>query len=197
MALNRRDLLVTGAVAAMAMPRSAVAQNAPSESIAATPAGTGDVPNNEKKLNIVTLRDLEAEAQKVMAPFGFAYVSGGAGDEWTLRENLAAFNRWVINPDFMNGTGAGDTTTTLLGAKLSYPVITAPVGNQGAVHAQADVPNVKGTGAAGTLYCVSSVSQLSVEDVAAASDGPKWFQLLSLIHISEPTRQAEISYAVF
>lgn len=177
MALNRRDLLVTGAVAAMAMPRSAVAQNAPSESIAATPAGTGDVPNNEKKLNIVTLRDLEAEAQKVMAPFGFAYVSGGAGDEWTLRENLAAFNRWVINPDFMNGTGAGDTTTTLLGAKLSYPVITAPVGNQGAVHAQADVPNVKGTGAAGTLYCVSSVSQLSVEDVAAASDGPKWFQL--------------------
>jgi len=177
MALNRRDLLVTGAVAAMAMPGSAVAQNAPSESIAATPAGTGDVPNNEKKLNIVTLRDLEAEAQKVMAPFGFAYVSGGAGDEWTLRENLAAFNRWVINPDFMNGTGAGDTTTTLLGAKLSYPVITAPVGNQGAVHAQADVPNVKGTGAAGTLYCVSSVSQLSVEDVAAASDGPKWFQL--------------------
>ena len=177
MALNRRDLLVTGAVAAMAMPGSAVAQNAPSESIAATPAGTGDVPNNEKKLNIVTLRDLEAEAQKVMAPFGFAYVSGGAGDEWTLRENLAAFNRWVINPDFMNSTGAGDTTTTLLGAKLSYPVITAPVGNQGAVHAQADVPNVKGTGAAGTLYCVSSVSQLSVEDVAAASDGPKWFQL--------------------
>ena len=177
MALNRRDLLVTGAVAAMAMPGSAVAQNAPSESIAATPAGTGDVPNNEKKLNIVTLRDLEAEAQKVMAPFGFAYVSGGAGDEWTLRENLAAFNRWVINPDFMNGTGVGDTTTTLLGAKLSYPVITAPVGNQGAVHAQADVPNVKGTGAAGTLYCVSSVSQLSVEDVAAASDGPKWFQL--------------------
>src|SRR5664279_5071352 len=177
MALNRRDFLVTGAVAAMAMPGSAVAQNAPSESIAATPAGTGDVPNNEKKLNIVTLRDLEAEAQKVMAPFGFAYVSGGAGDEWTLRENLAAFNRWVINPDFMNGTGAGDTTTTLLGAKLSYPVITAPVGNQGAVHAQADVPNVKGTGAAGTLYCVSSVSQLSVEDVAAASDGPKWFQL--------------------
>jgi isopentenyl diphosphate isomerase/L-lactate dehydrogenase-like FMN-dependent dehydrogenase len=177
MALNRRDLLVTGAVAAMAMPGSAVAQNAPSESITATPAGTGDVPNNEKKLNIVTLRDLEAEAQKVMAPFGFAYVSGGAGDEWTLRENLAAFNRWVINPDFMNGTGVGDTTTTLLGAKLSYPVITAPVGNQGAVHAQADVPNVKGTGAAGTLYCVSSVSQLSVEDVAAASDGPKWFQL--------------------
>ena len=174
--LNRRVLLATGA-SAIAMPGATLAQNAPSESTPATPADTGGVPNNEKKLNIVTLRDLEALAQKVMAPFGFAYVSGGAGDEWTMRENMAAFNRWVINPDFMNGTGSADTTTTLLGTKLSYPVITAPVGNQGSVHAQADLPNVTGTNAAGTLYCVSSVSQLSVEDIAMASEGPKWFQL--------------------
>jgi len=174
--LNRRVLLATGA-SAIAMPGATLAQNAPSESTPATPADTGGVPNNEKKLNIVTLRDLEAVAQKVMAPFGFAYVSGGAGDEWTMRENMAAFNRWVINPDFMNGTGSADTTATLLGTKLSYPVITAPVGNQGSVHAQADLPNVRGTNAAGTLYCVSSVSQLSVEDIAMASEGPKWFQL--------------------
>jgi isopentenyl diphosphate isomerase/L-lactate dehydrogenase-like FMN-dependent dehydrogenase len=173
---NRRNLLVAGA-AVMAMSGPALAQNAPAQSTAAAPADTSGVPNNEKKVNIVTLRDLEGEAQKIMAPFGFAYVSGGAGDEWTMRENMAAFNRWVINPDFMNGTGGADTTTTLLGTKLSYPVITAPVGNQGSVHAQADLPNVKGTNAAGTLYCVSSVSQLSVEDIAVASDGPKWFQL--------------------
>lgn len=174
--VNRRNLLVAGA-AAMVMSGPTLAQNAPTQSTAAAPADTSGVPNNEKRLNIVTLRDLEAEAQKVMAPFGFAYVSGGAGDEWTMRENLAAYNRWIINPDFMNGTGSADTTTTLLGTKLSYPVITAPVGNQGSVHAQADLPNVKGTNAAGTLYCVSSVSQLSVEDIAAASEGPKWFQL--------------------
>jgi hypothetical protein len=75
---------------------------------------TGGVPNNEKRINIITLRDLEAEAQKVMAPFGFAYVSGGAGDEWTMRENVAAFNRWVINADFMSGVGSADTMTTIL-----------------------------------------------------------------------------------
>ena len=177
--LNRRDLLATGgAVAAFAsVPATSYAQNAPAASIPATPSDTSGVPNNEKKINIVTLRDLEAQAEKVMAPFGFAYVSGGAGDEWTMRENQAAFNRWVINADFMNGTGAADTTTTLLGTKLSYPVITAPVGNQGSVHAQADLPNVKGTNAAGTMYCVSSVSQLSCEEIAAAAEGPKWFQL--------------------
>jgi len=176
--LNRRDLLVTaGVAAAVSGPGPLLAQSQPVESVAKTQADTSGVPNSEKKINIVTLRDLESEAQKVMAPFGFAYVSGGAGDEWTMRENQAAFNRWVINPDFMNGTGSADTTTTLLGSKLAYPVIAAPVGNQGSVHAQADLPNIKGTSAAGTLYCASSVSQLSVEDIASAAEGPKWFQL--------------------
>ncbi|MBO0759164.1 MAG: alpha-hydroxy-acid oxidizing protein, partial [Bradyrhizobiaceae bacterium] len=178
MNFNRRDLLLTtGAAATLAIPGTTMAQNTPAASVAATPVSTEGLPNNEKRINIVTLRDLEGEAQKVMAPFGFAYVSGGAGDEWTMRENLAAFNRWVINPDFMSGTGSADTTTTILGTKISYPAITAPVGNQGSVHAQKETPNVKGTAAAGTLFCASSVSQLSLEEIAAASDGPKWFQL--------------------
>ncbi|HTV29022.1 MAG TPA: alpha-hydroxy acid oxidase [Xanthobacteraceae bacterium] len=179
MSFNRRNLLLsgTGAAAALTLTGPTLAQNSAVQSVAATPADSAGVPNNEKKINIVTLRDLEAEAQKVMAPYGFAYASGGAGDEWTMRENKAAFDRWVINADFMNGTGSADTSTTILGNKISYPVITAPMGNQGSVHAQGDLPNVKGAAAAGTLYCVSSVAQQSLEDLAVASDGPKWFQL--------------------
>jgi L-lactate oxidase len=108
MNLNRRDLVLTGtgAAASLAVPGATLAQNGPGSEAPTPPHmstdATGGVPNNEKKINIVSLRDLETEAQKVMAPFGFAYVSGGAGDEWTMRENLAAFNRWVINPDFMS-----------------------------------------------------------------------------------------------
>jgi len=179
MSFNRRNLLLggSGAAAALTLAGPALAQNAPAQSIAAAPANTSGVPNNENKINIVTLRDLEAQAQKVMAPFGFAYVSGGAGDEWTMRENMAAFDRWIINADFMSGVGSADTSTTILGSKISYPVITAPMGNQGSVHAQGDIPNVKGAAAAGTLYCVSSVAQQSLEDIAAASTSPKWFQL--------------------
>jgi L-lactate oxidase len=94
-----------------------------------------------------------------------------------MRENLAAFNRWIINGDFMSGNGAADTTTTILGVNISYPAITAPIGNQGSVHVRKELPNVKGTAAAGTLICASSVSQMSAEDIVAASDGPKWFQL--------------------
>jgi hypothetical protein len=57
--LNRRNLLVAGG-AAMAMPGSTLAQNAPAQSIAPAPTDASGVPNNEKRISIVTLRDLEA-----------------------------------------------------------------------------------------------------------------------------------------
>lgn len=180
MSFDRRNLLLAGTGAAMtlAAPRTALAQNAQGYRVPATTvAQTGTLPDNEKKLDIVTLRDLEAEAQKVMAPFGFAYVSGGAGDEWTMRENLAAFNRWVIAPEYLSGHRTVDTTTQILGSKISYPVITAAMGNQGSVHAKLEAPVVRGTALADTLFVESSVSQMSLEDIAAATTGPKWFQI--------------------
>jgi lactate oxidase len=177
MKLNRRNMLTAGTGAAVTLaaagPVAAQSYGVP----ATTVAQTGTLPDNEKKLDIVTLRDLEAQAQKVMAPFGFAYVAGGAGDEWTMRENMAAFNRWVIAADYLSGHPTVDTATTILGAAISYPVITAPMGNQGSVQVKLEAPVVKGSALAGTLFVESSVSQLSLEDVAQASDGPKWFQI--------------------
>lgn len=203
MNLNRRDLLVSGGgvAAALAVSDPVVAQGMPpgqgaAAQAPATAAAGGALPNSEKKVSIVTLRDLEAEAQKVMTPDGFAYVAGGAGDEWTMRENLAAFNRWVISPAYLTGHRAADTTATIFGTKLSYPVITAPMGNQGAVHAQKEAPAVKGTAMAGTLFTESSSSQMTLEAVAAASDGPKWFQIYlpeSRAFAAEMLRRAKAS----
>jgi isopentenyl diphosphate isomerase/L-lactate dehydrogenase-like FMN-dependent dehydrogenase len=180
MSLDRRNLLLagTGAAVTITAPRTVLAENDQGyRTPATTVAQTGALPDNERKLDIVTLRDLEAEAQKVMAPFGFAYVSGGAGDEWTMRENLAAFNRWVITPDYLSGHRTVDTTTQILGTKISYPVITAAMGNQGSVHTKMEAPVVKGSALADTLFVESSVSQMSLEDIAAATSGHKWFQI--------------------
>ncbi|MDE2467194.1 MAG: alpha-hydroxy-acid oxidizing protein [Bradyrhizobium sp.] len=63
-----------------------------------------------------------------------------------------------------------------LGIKLPFPIISASVGVQGSMHAQKELPTVKGAGAVGTLYVASSVTQLSLEDIAAATSGTKWFQ---------------------
>ena len=190
MDLNRRDLLISsaGVAAALAAGSPAVSQNdskpAPPglESAPQPGMGSSDVSayqalTNEKRINVINLRDIEFEAKKILPPYSYAYISGGSGDEWTMRENEAAFNRWVIEPHFLSGVKTPDLTTTILGSRLSLPVITAPMGGQGMAHALKEIPCVRGTGAAGTLFVNSSVSNLSMEEIAAAGSGPQWFQI--------------------
>jgi len=187
MDINRRDLLITSAglaaSLAVATPQSTAQQTAPGPNAAPTPGlGTSDVApyqalTNEKKISAISLRDLEAEAKKILPPYSYAYISGGSGDEWTMRENETAFNRWVIEPRFLSGIKSPDLATTILGSSLSLPVITAPMGGQGLAHALKEIPDVKGTCEAGTLYVNSSVSNMSMEEIAAAAAGPKWFQI--------------------
>jgi lactate oxidase len=189
MDFNRRNLLITSAgLAALAAAKPGSSQDnpqqtAPGPGSAPTPGqGTSDIAaykalNNEKRINVINLRDLEAEAQKILPAYSFAYISGGAGDEWTMRANETAFNHWVIEPHYLAGVKTPDLSTTVLGSRLSLPVITAPMGGQGLAHALKEIPNVKGTGDAGTLYVNSSVSNAGLEEIAAASPGPKWFQI--------------------
>jgi hypothetical protein len=189
MVLNRRDLLISsaGVAAALAAAAPASAQNHPQTGrlgLEAAPQpgkGSSDISayaalTNEKRINVINLRELEAEAKKMLPAYSFAYVSGGAGDEWTMRENETAFDRWVIEPHYLAGVKTPDLATTVLDSPLSFPVITAPMGGQGIAHALKEMPDVQGTYAAGTLYVNSSVSHLSMEEIAAGSDGPKWLQ---------------------
>jgi lactate oxidase len=175
------DTIITGplpgAPSASGSDADPVAANESYHTPTSAIAQVGSVPDSEAKLTIVALKDLEIEAEKVMPAYAFAYVSGGAGDEWTMRENRAAFDRWVICANSLAGHKDVDLTTTLLGTPVSYPVITAALGNQGSVHARMEAPMIEGTADAGTIFVESSVSQMSLEAVASASRGPKWFQI--------------------
>jgi L-lactate oxidase len=189
MGINRRDLLLSGAgLAALAPAISASVQSYPQSSSPGpgappTPGvGSSDISaynalTNEKRINVISLRDLEAEAKKILPPYSYAYISGGAGDEWTMRENEAAFNRWVIEPRYLSGVKTPDLTITVLGSRLPLPVITAPMGGQGLAHALKEIPDVQGTNRSGTIFVTSSVSSLSMEQIAAGAAGPKWFQI--------------------
>jgi lactate oxidase len=190
MDLNRRDLLLSSAGVAVALAATAPAsiQNEsktqrPDLEAAPQPGrGSSDVSayaalTNEKKISVISLRDLEADAKEILPAYSYAYISGGAGDEWTMRENETAFNRWVIEPRYLAGVKTPDLTTSVLGSRLSLPVITAPMGGQGIAHSLKEIPDIQGTHAAGTLYVNSSVSHLSMEEIATSSPGPSWFQI--------------------
>jgi len=181
----RRDFMAGGSAAVAAL--AAAGSGAPAPLLAQTnrSAAQEPPPANEpyragrgnRRLDIITLRDLEQMAEKVIPAGGFDFIRGGAGDEWTMRENLAAFQRVAIEPSLLNGVKEPDISITILGARLALPVITAPMGGHRLAHEDGEVATASGTGAAGSLVAISSVSNVGLEQVMAASAGPKWFQI--------------------
>lgn len=125
----------------------------------------------------VTVDDYEPVARAKLPPAVYDYYAGGAGDEWTLEENRRAFERWILRPRFLRGAGAPDTSTELLGARVSFPVLVAPWAYQGLAHPDGELATARAAAKAGTIMVVSSTAVDFLEDVAAASDGTKWWQL--------------------
>jgi isopentenyl diphosphate isomerase/L-lactate dehydrogenase-like FMN-dependent dehydrogenase len=126
----------------------------------------------------VNVADYERLAEERLEPGIFGYCVGGAGDEWTLRENVAAFNRLVLRPRMLVDVGSVTTETTVLGIDLSMPVLLAPTGLQRLVHADGEPAAARAAAAAGTVYCLSTPSSVSPAELAEAAPGSRlWFQL--------------------
>jgi len=128
-------------------------------------------------LEILNLESLEARAQERLDPMLFDYIAGGAGDEWTLRENRAAWSRLQLLPRMLRGVGQRDVRTKVLGTPVSFPVLVPPMGFHGLCHPDAEVATARATAAAGTIFVASTVSNRSLEAIAESCAGPRWFQL--------------------
>ncbi|MCW2495437.1 lactate 2-monooxygenase [Jatrophihabitans sp.] len=121
---------------------------------------------------------LEAAAKQVLAPEPFWYVAGAATSGSTARANRAAFDDWRIVPRMLTGSTLRDLSTTVLGTRLLYPVITAPVGVQSIVHADAELGVARVAAELGLPMVLSTVSSFPLEEVAEANGaGTRWFQL--------------------
>jgi isopentenyl diphosphate isomerase/L-lactate dehydrogenase-like FMN-dependent dehydrogenase len=121
---------------------------------------------------------LEDLARTHMAPEPFWYVAGAAGSGATARANRAAFDTLRIVPRMLNGPTPRDLSTTLFGRRFPVPVITAPVGVQSIVHADAELAVARAAAALAVPMTVSTVSSFTLEQVAEASgEGERWFQL--------------------
>jgi L-lactate oxidase len=134
-------------------------------------------PTEIQSIDIINLRELEPAAQKLIPPGGFGYISSAAGDEWTKRENEAAFKRTTVVPRYLTGYRDADRSTTLLGSKVSMPIVVSAMAGHGMAHVTAEVGSAKGTAEAGALYTAASLSTKTMEEIAAAGAGPKWFQI--------------------
>jgi len=131
---------------------------------------------------VVTLADHEAHARTRLDENAWAYFSGGAGNESTLRANCSAWNERLLYPRVLQPLAGGHTRIELLGRALAHPVFLAPVAYQRMAHAGGELASAYAAAALGAGMVLSTQASVTLEAVAQAigadpNRGPLWFQL--------------------
>ncbi|MGA7879974.1 MAG: alpha-hydroxy acid oxidase [Terrimicrobiaceae bacterium] len=130
-----------------------------------------------EKIDAVNLRDLEERARNSLSQMAYDYYASGANDEITLRENRAAYERIMLLPRVLVDVSVRDMSTTVLGERVSMPILIAPTALQGLAHAEGEIATTRAAGAAKTLTTLATLSNTSIEEAMAVATGPAWFQL--------------------
>ncbi len=128
-------------------------------------------------LNIADLREL---ARRRVPHFAFEYVEGGAEDEATLALNRSAFRDWRLVPRTLIDTCARHLRSALFGQTLSAPLVLAPTGFNGILHADGDVALARAAAHHDIPFTLSTFSTTRLEDVARRAGGHLWLQLYVL-----------------
>src|ERR1700720_269367 len=108
--------------------------------------------------DLVNVADFERVASEKLEAGVLGYFAGGAGDEETLRDNVAAWKRWQLRPRALAGHAEWSTRTELLGADLSTPVLVAPVAYQRLVDPDGEIAMARAVADAGTVMCLSTLA---------------------------------------
>jgi len=140
------------------------------------------------EVSFMNLLDLEALARERLGKGVFDYIAGGADDEVTMRRNREDFERIALRPRYMVDVSNIDTSTTVLGDRVSMPVLIAPAAGHKMCCPDGEIATAKAAMGAGTAMVLSTMSTVKMEEVAEAAEGPKWFQLY-VYHDREVTRQ--------
>ena len=128
-------------------------------------------------LDFVTTQEIIASARGNLDQNAWDYLTGGAESETTMRRNRFGLDSLAFRPRILVDVSSIDPSTSFLGHKLRIPVLLAPIGSLQTITAEGGIAVAQAAAQFGTIQLVSSVTQPSLEEIAAASAGPKIFQL--------------------
>jgi L-lactate dehydrogenase (cytochrome) len=123
-----------------------------------------------------SIEDVARVARRRLPLGARAYLEGGGEGEWTLRRNRAAFGEYELAPDQPRVVKEVDLSTTLLGQRVPLPIVLSPVGGVRMFHHEGELAVARAARHYGIPYGLSTLSNTTVEDVAAVTDSPLWFQ---------------------
>jgi L-lactate dehydrogenase (cytochrome) len=124
-----------------------------------------------------SVEDVARQARRRLPLGSRAYLDGGGEGEYTLRRNRAAFDDLEFLPRQPGDVSSVDTSTTVLGERVPLPFALSPVGGPRMFHHEGELAVARAARRAGIPYGISTLATTSVEDVAAQTDTPLWFQL--------------------
>ena len=126
------------------------------------------------------INDLRKAAEKRLPAAMFHYIDGAAGDEWTIKHNTNSFEQYEVIPNYLVDVDKIDTSTKVLGTQIDWPYICSPTGYHRLFHHEGEVAAANAASDMGTIFCLSTLSTTTIEEVAEKSKGPKVFQIYVL-----------------
>lgn len=128
-------------------------------------------------IDFVSNQEIIAAARRNLTQNVWNYLTGGSESETTMRRNRLALDSLAFRPRVLIDVSKMDTSTLFLGHRLRIPVMLAPIGSLQSITPEGGVAVAKAAAEFGTVNFVSSVTQPSLEEIAAGSQNPKIFQL--------------------
>jgi L-lactate dehydrogenase (cytochrome) len=129
---------------------------------------------------ITNIKDLQRLHERRVPRMFYDYAESGSWTEQTFRENTTDFDQIRLRQRVAVDMTGRSTATQMIGQDVAMPVALAPVGLTGMQHADGEIKAASAAEAFGVPYTLSTMSINSIEDVAAATTKPFWFQLYTM-----------------
>jgi isopentenyl diphosphate isomerase/L-lactate dehydrogenase-like FMN-dependent dehydrogenase len=126
---------------------------------------------------VYNLDDLRKVAQRRLPKSVYEVIAGGSGDDLTLRGNRSALESIWLRPRNLADVSTVDTSTTVLGDRISMPLMLDPCSFARMCNSQAELGVARAAGRAGTIYAIAGGASEKPEDIAKVATGPLWYQL--------------------
>jgi L-lactate dehydrogenase (cytochrome) len=134
-------------------------------------------PVERRLASAASVADLRLLARRRLPRGVFDYIDGAAEDERSLDRNSSSFGRLEFRPRVLRDVAEVDPSTTVLGRPVPYPLVLSPTGFGRIAHSEGELAVARAAERARVPFSLSTLATRSLDEVAAVSDGPKWFQV--------------------
>jgi L-lactate dehydrogenase (cytochrome) len=126
---------------------------------------------------VASIEDLRELARRKVPRAFFDYAESGSYNEETLRANRADLEKIRLRQRVLVDVSQRSLATTIVGQNVSAPFVLSPIGLLGMQHGDGEILAANAADEAGIPFTLSTMSICSIEQVAAATRKPFWFQL--------------------